>query len=266
MWPPLAATTARHRRVIDPMMARGRFGVTDIAARRKRVIYAARVSRKEGRNFSSAARNFRFTSSQKPRRNLTVSNRAWEIPLCGFGAVGCGPLPVEEAVAGGAAGKGSEVNGVALEGAAAPAGGAVAESGGSPSGVATTGGDASDAMAKAAETLVRTRAWRTLAGPHRKTRGPQRIPAYPLQLSGQEVAPKASKPTAQEPPATDPKQQTHTERQFTTTVRPTHGQHTVNTRPTYGQHDGQHLAVRMRNANQELKLWYGAATASLHFK
>jgi len=38
-------------------------------------------------------------------------------------AVGCGPLPVEEAVAGGAAGKGSEVGGVALEGAAALAGG-----------------------------------------------------------------------------------------------------------------------------------------------
>ena len=37
-------------------------------------------------------------------------------------AVGCGPLPVEEAVVGGAAGKGSEVGGVALEGAAAPAG------------------------------------------------------------------------------------------------------------------------------------------------
>ncbi len=38
-------------------------------------------------------------------------------------AVGCGPLPVEEAVAGGAAGKGTEVGGVALEGAAALAGG-----------------------------------------------------------------------------------------------------------------------------------------------
>ena len=36
-------------------------------------------------------------------------------------AVGCGPLPVEEAVAGGAAGEGREVGGVALEGAAAPA-------------------------------------------------------------------------------------------------------------------------------------------------
>ncbi len=38
-------------------------------------------------------------------------------------AVGCGPPPVEEAVAGGAAGKGTEVGGVALEGAAALAGG-----------------------------------------------------------------------------------------------------------------------------------------------
>ncbi len=94
-------------------------------------------------------------------------------------AVGCGPLPVEEAVAGGAAGKGSEVGGVALEGAAALAGGAVAESGGALSGVATTGGDASDAMAKAAETLVRTRAWRTLAGPHRKTRDPNVSPRTP---------------------------------------------------------------------------------------
>jgi len=94
-------------------------------------------------------------------------------------AVGCGPLPVEEAVAGGAAGKGSEVGGVALEGAAALAGGAVAESGGALSGVATTGGDASDAMAKAAETRVRTRAWRTLAGPHRKTRDPNVSPRTP---------------------------------------------------------------------------------------
>ena len=156
-------------------------------------------------------------------------------------------------MAGGAAGKGSEVGGVALEGVAALAGGAVAESGGALSGVATTGGDASDAMAKAAATFVRTRAWRTLAGPHRKTRDPNVSPRTP-QLSGQEVAPKVSKPTAQEPPATDPKQPTHTERQFTTTVRPTHGQHTVNTRPTYVQHDGPHLAVRVRNAKQEPKL------------
>ncbi len=215
MWPPLAATTARHRRVIDPMMARGRFGVTDIAVRRKRVIYAARVSRKEGRNFSSAARNSRFTSSQKPRRNLTVSNRAWEIPLRRFGAVGCGPLPVEEAVAGGAAGKGSEVNGVALEGAAAPAGGAVAESGGSPSGVATTGGDASDAMAKAAETLVRTRAWRTLAGPHRKTRGPQCIPAHPPGYPAKRLLLRYQNRRSRQPP---------------------YGQHTVHTINAHGQH------------------------------
>ncbi len=134
-------------------------------------------------------------------------------------AVGCGPLPVVEAVAGGAVGEGSEVGGVALEGAAAPAGGGVAESGGALSGVATTGGDASDAMAKTTETFVRTRAWRTLAGPHRKTRGPQRTPAYPPSYPAKKLLLRYQNRRPRQPPCG----------QHTANTRSTHGQHTANT-------------------------------------
>ncbi len=65
-----------------------------------------------------------------------------------------------------------------------------------------------------------------------RDRPPQMPPQCPPQLSGPEVAPKVSKSTTLEPPATDPKQPAHIDRH----PQSPHGQHTVNTRSTHGQH------------------------------
>ncbi len=232
MWPPLAATTARHRRVIDPMVARGRFGVTDIAVRRTRVRCAARASRKAGRNFSAAARNSRFTSSQKPRRNLTVSNRAWEIPLRSFGAVGCGPLPVEEAVAGGAAGNGSEVNGVALEGAAAPAGGG-------RRGKRRFSERCRDHRRRrqrrhgksSGDTCANTR----VAHPGGPSPQDARTPTYP-RVPPSDPAKKLLLRHQNRRPRSPRQQTPNSKRTPNANSQPPYGQHTANTRSTHGQH------------------------------